>query len=255
MASVPEMINEGTPAPGEPFVFSSYGNIGPPHIATLSLPGLTIGLPVWLFSTQVIPNAVSASVVSTSPQEHQPHVDPSPSSLVSSSSPSSLARSSSVPSSSSSESFEASNSVNKKKKKRKNKKKKIKQGSKPPTTVKHVGKQPVIVNHAGSVDDVKIAQTTRKPKYPCRLCKGSHLLKDCPGLPKVIEAWSTHPCQPMSSASEQHADDFPSTSHDTVGKKKSRVKFPCVLCKGSHLTHLFPRMDEASKLLEDMTVS
>jgi hypothetical protein len=255
MASVPEMTNEGTSAPGEPFVFPSYGNIGPPHIATLSLPGLTIGLPVWLFSTQVIPNAVSASVVSTSPQEHQPHVDPSPSSPVRSSSPSSLARSPSVSSSSSGESSEASNSVNKKKKKRKNKKKKNKQGSKLPTTVKHVGKQPVTVNRAGSVDDVKITQTTRKPKYPCRLCKGSHLLKDCPGLPKVIEVWSTHPRQPMSSASEQHADDLPSTSHDIVGKKKSRVKFPCMLCKGSHLTHLFPHMDEASKLLEDMTVS
>jgi hypothetical protein len=59
----------------------------------------------------------------------------------------------------------------------------------------------------------------------------------------------------MSLASEQHVDDLPSTSHDTVGKKKSRVKFPCMLCKGSHLTHLFPRMDEALKLLEDMTVS
>jgi hypothetical protein len=93
-------------------------------------------------------------------------------------------------------------SVNKKKKKRKIKKKKDKQGSKPPTTVKHVGKQPVIVNRVGSVDDVKITQTTRKPKYPCRLCKGIHLLKECPGLSKVIEAWSTHPRQPMSLASE-----------------------------------------------------
>jgi hypothetical protein len=70
MASVPEMTSEGTPTPGEPFVFPSYGNIGPPHITTLSLPGLTIGLPVWLFSTQVIPNAVSALVVITSPQEN-----------------------------------------------------------------------------------------------------------------------------------------------------------------------------------------
>ena len=59
----------------------------------------------------------------------------------------------------------------------------------------------------------------------------------------------------MSLASEQHADDPPSTSQDTVGKKKSRVKFPCMLCKGSHLTHLCPCMDDASKLLEDMTVS
>jgi hypothetical protein len=78
--------------------------------------------------------------------------------------------------------------------------------------VKHVGKQLVTVTRTGSVDDVKITQTTRKPKYPCRLCKGSHLLKDCPSLSKVIEAWSTCPRQPMSSASEQHADDLPSTS-------------------------------------------
>jgi hypothetical protein len=255
MASVPEITNEGTFAPGEPFVFPSYENIGPPHIATLSLPSLTIGLPVWLFSTHVISNAVSALVVSTSPQENQPHVDPSPSSPVRSSSPSSLARSPSIPSYSSHESSKASNWVNKKKKKRNNKKKKNKQGSKTPTTVKHVGKQPVTVNRAGSVDDVKITQTPCKPKYPCRLCKGSHLLKDCPGLSKVIEAWSTHPRQTMSLASEQHADGLPSTSHDIVGKKKSRAKFPCMLCKGSHLTHLCPYMEEASKLLEDMTVS
>jgi hypothetical protein len=255
MALVIRMNNEGTPAPGEPFIFPSYGNIGPPHIATLSLLGLTIGLPVWLFSTQVISNAVSASVTSTSPQENQPHVDPSLSSPVRSYSPFLLARLPSISSSSLRESSEASNSVNKKKKKRKNKKKKIKKGSKPPTTVKHVGKQQVTVTHAGSVDDVKIIRTTRKTKYPCRLCKGSHILKECPGLCKVIKAWSTYPHQPMSLAFEQHADDPLSTSHDTIGKKKSRVKFPCMLCKGSHLTHLFPCMDEASKLLEDMTVS
>jgi hypothetical protein len=126
MESVPGMTNEGSPAPGEPFFFSSYGKIGPPHIATLNLPGLTIGLPVRLFSTQVIPNVVNDSITSTSPQEHQPHVDPSPSSPVRSSSPSSLARSPSVSFSSSGESFEASNPVNKKKKKRKIKKKKDK---------------------------------------------------------------------------------------------------------------------------------
>jgi hypothetical protein len=221
----------------------------------LSLPGLTIRLPVWLFSTQVITNAVSTLVLSTSPQENQPHVDPSPSLPIRSSSPSSLARLPFVSSSSSSESSEASNPVNKKKKKRKIKKKKDKQGSTPPTTVKHVGKQPITVTHAGSVDDVKITQTTHKPKYPCMLCKGSHLLKECPGLSKVIEAWYTHPRQPTSLASEQHADNPPSTSHDMVGKKKSRVKFPCMLCQGSHLSHLCPHMDEASKLLEDMTVS
>jgi hypothetical protein len=160
MASVPGMTNEGTPSPGEPFVFPSYRNIGPPYIATLSLPGLTIGLSVWLFSTQVILNAASASVVSTSPQEHQPHVDPSPSSPVRSSSPSSLARSSSVSSSSLSESSEASNSVDKKKKKRKIKKKKNKQGSKLPTTARHVGKNQLLIIVLG------VLMMPRSPKQP-----------------------------------------------------------------------------------------
>jgi len=68
MASVPGTTNEATPSLGEPFVFPSYINVGSPYIATLNLPGLTIGLPIWLFSTQVIPNAASASVVSTSLQ-------------------------------------------------------------------------------------------------------------------------------------------------------------------------------------------
>jgi hypothetical protein len=255
MVSVPGLTNEGTPIPWEPFVFPSYRNIGPPHIATLSLPGLTIGLPVWLFSTQVILNEASAYVVSTSPQQHQPHVDPSPSSSVRSSSPSSLATSSSISSSSQSESSETSNLVDKKKKKRKNKKKKNKQGSKFPTTVGCVGKKPVTVDHVGSVDDVKITQTTHKPKYPCRLCKGIHILKDCPSLSKIIEAWSTHPHHPMSSAFQQHVDDLPSTSQDTIGKKKSRAKFSCMLCKGSHVTYLFPHMEEALKLMEEMIVS
>jgi hypothetical protein len=82
MASVLEMTNEGTPLPGEPFVFPAYENIGPPHITTLSLPGLTIGLPLWLFSTQVILNVACASIISIPSQEHQPYVDPFPSSLV-----------------------------------------------------------------------------------------------------------------------------------------------------------------------------
>jgi hypothetical protein len=166
MASVPGMTNEETLASRETFVFPSYRNVGPPYIATLSLTGLTIGLIVWLFSTPVILNAASASVVSTSPQEHQPHVDPSHSSPVRSSLPSSLVRSSSVSSSSPSESSEDSNPVDKNKKKMKIKKKKNKQGSKLPTTTRHVGKQPVTGNHVRSVDDAKITQTTCKPKYP-----------------------------------------------------------------------------------------
>jgi hypothetical protein len=164
MASTPGMTNEGTHFPGEPFVFPSYENTGPPYISTLSLPSFTIGLPVWFFSTQVILNEESASVAITSPQEHQPHVDPPLSSLVRSSSPSSLASSSSVSFSLTSEISEASNLVDKKKMKRKVKKKKNKKGSKLPTGARHVGKPPVTNNHVGSVDVTKTTQTTRNPK-------------------------------------------------------------------------------------------
>jgi hypothetical protein len=37
MVSVPGMTNEGSLLLGEPFVFPSYENVGPPYIATLSL--------------------------------------------------------------------------------------------------------------------------------------------------------------------------------------------------------------------------
>jgi hypothetical protein len=87
MSSNPESTNGGTPSPGEPYTFPYFGNFGPVYIATLSLPGLTIGLPVWLFPTPVISNPPNVSTelntldVST-PPTHQPHVDFSPSSPI-----------------------------------------------------------------------------------------------------------------------------------------------------------------------------
>jgi hypothetical protein len=53
-----------------------------------------------------------------------------------------------------------------------------------------------------------------------------------------------------SSDLDDHADDTPSNSK--VGKKKTTVKFPCMLCEGDHYSHLCPHMDEASSLLEQL---
>jgi hypothetical protein len=83
-----------------------------------------------------------------------------------------------------------------------------------------------------------------KPKFPCSLCKGDHFLRDCSGIPKVLEIWSS-----TSLASVIHVDNTPSNSDVTVGKKKKIVKFPCMLCKGDHYSHLCPCMDEAYSLL------
>ena len=187
------MTNEGTPLLGEPFVFPSYGHVGPPYMATLSLPGLNIGLPVWLFSTSVISNA-GASNVST-PPTHQPHVDLSPSSLV---------RSPSISPSSPSEISKASSQVDKKKKKWKEKKKNQK-GTKPPTTSNVGFKQPTTINSIGSVDKVdKIKMKNLKPEFPCNLCRGDHFLRDFPHIHMVLKM-----CSSVSLASVGYVGDTP----------------------------------------------
>jgi hypothetical protein len=244
MASNPGSTNGGTPSSGEPYTFPSFGNFGPPYVATLSLPGLTIGLPVWLFPTPVIPNPPNVSVAPNTldvnaPPTHQPHVEFSPSSPI---------NSPSISPSSPSEISKASSQVDQKKKKQKEKKKKNLKRTKTPTTSDVGFKKPFTVNSTGSVDEIdNMKRKNPKPKFPCSLCKGDHFLRDFPGLAKVLEMWSS-----MSSASVSHVDDTPSTSDVQVVKKKKTVKFPCLLCKGDHYSHLCPRMDEASSLLEKL---
>jgi hypothetical protein len=221
MASNPGSTNGGTHFPGEPFAFPSFRNVGPPCIATLSLPRLTIGLSVWLFSTPLIsnlPNASNApndSYVST-PPTHQTHFDLSLSSPI---------RSPSLSPSSPSEISKASSQVDKKKKKQKQKKKKNQKRTKPPTTPDHVGsKKPAMVNHTRIVDKVdKIKMKNPKPKFPCSLCKGDNFLRDFPGLPKVLEMWFSTLSSPLG-----HVGDTPSVSDIKVGKKNRTVKFPCL---------------------------
>ena len=103
-----------------PFVFPQSEGIGPPFIATLNLPGLTIGLPVWIF-TPVIPVRPNFSNVTSPLGEDRPQPNPSPSSsvVVLPLSSSSLDQSSMV-----------SSHVDMKKKKGKGKNKKDKKGKK-----------------------------------------------------------------------------------------------------------------------------
>jgi hypothetical protein len=242
MTSTPGSTNRETPFLREPFSFPSFGNIGPPCISTVSLSRLTIGLLVSLFPTPVISNIRSASNAPSvsnviTPPTHQPHVDLSPSSLV---------RSPSLFPSFPSEISKASSQVDKKKEKWKEKKKKNQKGTKPPTTSYHVGSKKLTVNRIGSFDKVnKIKTKNPKPKFPCSLCKGNHFLRDFPSLHKVLEIWSSMPPSHM-----RHASDTSSSSDSKVGKKNRTVKFPCLLYEGDHYSHLFPRMDKASYILE-----
>ena len=138
--------------------------------------------------------------------------------------------SSSLSSSSLGKSLDASNQVTKKKgKKKKQDKKEV--------------NQPTMAVSVSCVEEN--SDMHRKPKYPCRLCKGDHFLINCPGIPKVLEVWS--------EKSHQLFVD-PCTSDSQVPGKKGKVRFPCNLCKGIHQTHIFPHMDEASKLLENLSI-
>ena len=80
MAMPSGITNQEVPSQGEPFVFSSFGNVGPPLMATLSIPRFTIGLPICLFSRSVIPIPPYVSDVNYPSQEHQPLVNSPPSS-------------------------------------------------------------------------------------------------------------------------------------------------------------------------------
>ena len=73
METIQECTNQGIPLNENPSTFPCFGNVGPPYMATLSLPGITIGLPVWLFSTSLASNTqIVPPQPDTSPQPSSP---------------------------------------------------------------------------------------------------------------------------------------------------------------------------------------
>ena len=74
MVEIPESSNQEIPFHVDPYSFPSFGNVGPPMMATLSLPGLTIGLPVWLFSIPNSLNCPGSTQASTICQVNQNHL-------------------------------------------------------------------------------------------------------------------------------------------------------------------------------------
>ena len=125
-----ESTNQGFPLGGNPIPFSSWGDVGAPHMATLSLPRLTIGLSVWLFSTSVVQNPVILK------QSNQQLDDTGVASQ-----PSTSSDSPSPPTSLLDKADEAKNQVNEKKKKQKEKKEKKKKEPKSKGATKcHLGK-------------------------------------------------------------------------------------------------------------------
>jgi hypothetical protein len=250
MAKVPDDTNQGTPSQGDSCAFPFFGNVGVPLMATLYIPGLNVGLPVWLGTIPNVPNALDASQLSTLCHGHPVDV-------------SSSAKSSPPPSPASGESTVTSNRKSKRNRKRKNRKKKSPTsashvgdrsttsashvedqhpasasyaggthppsashaGGKSPVTASHTGNrsvasashvidpsltsashvgdvQPTTASHAGGINSVeKPRRIGRKPKFPCKLCKGDHLTHLCPGIPEVQRLWSL-------SASSSDSESF-----------------------------------------------
>ena len=77
MASTSMDTNQESPMPGASFSFPFTGNVGVPLMATFNLPGFTLGLPVWLFSTLTVLDAPNALQERTLYQGHQNNVSPS----------------------------------------------------------------------------------------------------------------------------------------------------------------------------------
>jgi len=145
-----DSTNQGFPHEGNPSPFLSWGDVGPPHMATLSLPGLTNGLLVWLFSTSVIQNPIIPE--QSNQQLDDTRVASQPSTSYDSPSP---------PSSSLDKVDKAKSQVTKKKKKQKEKKEKKKKEP------KSKGR-----NQASSSENPHTAPS--KPKSPCVICNGDH---------------------------------------------------------------------------------
>jgi hypothetical protein len=120
MAKVTNDTNQGTPSQGDSCAFPFFGNVGVPLMGTLYIPGLNVGLPVWLGTIPNVPNALDASQLRTLSHGHPIDV-------------SSSTKSSPPPSPASGESTVTSNRNSKQNRKRKNRKKKS------PTSVIHVG--------------------------------------------------------------------------------------------------------------------
>ena len=61
MANIPMETNQGTLPKGDPCAFTFFENVVTPLMATLNIPGLNVGLPIWPWSTPNILDVLEAS--------------------------------------------------------------------------------------------------------------------------------------------------------------------------------------------------
>jgi len=59
----------------------------------------------------------------------------------------------------------------------------------------------------------------------------------------------------VSSTSDDHVENTPSTSESEVSGQERNCKFPCKLCEGDHTVHHCPFLDEAKRVLDNRPLS
>lgn len=104
-------------------------------------------------------------------------------------------------------------------------------------------------NQASSNENPHTAPTM--PKSPCVICKGDHYHRDCPCIPQILRDWYPRLHNTVSSTSDDHVENTPSTSESEAPGKKGKYRFPCKLCEGDHAVHRCPFLDEAKRVLDD----
>jgi len=65
MAKVPDDTNQGTPSQEDSCAFPFFRNVGVPLMSTLYIPGLNVGLQIWLGTIPNVPNSLDASQLRT----------------------------------------------------------------------------------------------------------------------------------------------------------------------------------------------
>jgi hypothetical protein len=237
MANFCDHTNQGTPSQGDSCAFPFFGNIGVPLMATLYIPGLNVGLPVWLGTIPKVLNALDTSQLSTLIHGHPIDV-------------SSSTKSSPPPSPTSGESTVTSNRKSKQNRKRKNRKKKSPTsmshvGDRSTTSASHVedqhpasasyagGTHPPSANHVGGKSPVTASHTSNRS-----VASASHVID-----PSPTSASHVGDVQPSTASHVGGIDSIEKPRW--IGRKP---KFPCKLCKGDHLTHLCLGILEVQRL-------
>jgi hypothetical protein len=234
---VPDDTNQGTPSQGDSCVFPFFGNVGVPLMATLYIPGLNVGLLVWLGTIPNVPNSLDTSQLSTLFHGHPIDV-------------SSSTKYSPPPSLASGESTVTSNQKSKRNRTRKNRK------NKSPTSASHVGDRST--TSTSHVEYQHLASTSYAggKHQPSTSHAGGNFSITTSHTANSSVASASHVINP-SPTSASHVGDMKPTTASQVGGidyvEKPRwigrkSKFPCKICKGDHLTHLCPSLPEVRRL-------